>query len=232
MAKETNLDQVKSVALNFLYLKIEPTSLAPMVVSHPFTNSAFVYMDGEIKDIYNNIDNQEAWRKWVKRLIAESDDLFKIILMINKPYILTFLKHIQEYISPFDMGRVLSYGWTTTEFVSDNPNVTKTQLVKMFKISDRKSLMNDEEQEVLASLPDNVIIYRGVNCEAKKYIRQLSWTLDIDKAKWFSNRLRKPDNKPAVYTAEIEKIDILAYFKTEQEVVVDTRKLESINRIY
>ena len=42
MRKETDLAKIKAVAHTFLVMDIQPTAHAPVVVSHPFTNSGFV----------------------------------------------------------------------------------------------------------------------------------------------------------------------------------------------
>lgn len=71
-------------------------------------------------------------------------------------------------------------------------------------------------------------IYRG--CEKKEALKGLSWTISKDTAIFFAERI---GNKGQVYSAEINKENVLAYFNSrgEQEVVVDYKFLKNIKQV-
>lgn len=68
-------------------------------------------------------------------------------------------------------------------------------------------------------------VYRGVNRTTGHPIKGLSWTPDISVARFFANRFSE---EGIIYQAVIKKEDVLAYFKYENEIVVDYRKLKQI----
>lgn len=72
--------------------------------------------------------------------------------------------------------------------------------------------------------PGPFAIYRGVGGRGPaRRVRGLSWTADIDKARWFAERARGWGlADPAVYTATVAEPDVLAYVnaREEQEFIV------------
>lgn len=85
--------------------------------------------------------------------------------------------------------------------------------------------MNEEELLIFNNLEDNVTIYRGVDMTTGHPIKGLSWTPDISIARFFANRFSE---EGTIYKSVIKKEDVLAYFKYENEIVVDYRKLKQI----
>jgi len=70
--------------------------------------------------------------------------------------------------------------------------------------------------------PGPFVLYRGVAGQgARRRLRGLSWSGDLERARWFANRLSLP--RPAVLEVTAEESAILAYVKDrkEQEFVVD-----------
>jgi hypothetical protein len=104
------------------------------------------------------------------------------------------------------------------------------ELVRFFKKSDPKLLMKGSDYEKYRNLPDVVVIYRGTQDKRAK-VRGLSWTLDKEKAKWFSRRFGEQGGK--VYQAKIEKKDVFMFTneKGESEVTVNPMKLKDIEEI-
>lgn len=120
--------------------------------------------------------------------------------------------------------------WTHVEFVGKTPDVSQSALVRYFKKADKRAMMSDEENGVLVNLPEKVTVYRGVQERSEKSIKGLSWTLDIDVAKWFASRLGQ---EGYVYESIISKEHILAYFgqRGESETVVDPNQLHDVKLI-
>lgn len=165
-------------------------------------------------------DEQAKWREQIKATIDESD-LTGICLMLNKPYILTFISYIESMLSDEELGVILGTFWTAIENITGDSNVNGMEIVKWFKRADKKSLMNEEELLVYESLPEEVTVYRGVTSYNRKKEKALSWTLDYEKAVWFANRFSTGTGE--VWTMTVPKKRILCYFDggSEQEAIVD-----------
>lgn len=78
MRKETDLAKIKAVAHTFLVMDIQPTAHAPVVVSHPFTNSGFVGVrdvEGNlaIADLLNKPEDCCLWREQIGQYIDQAD---------------------------------------------------------------------------------------------------------------------------------------------------------------
>ena len=91
-----------------------------------------------------------------------------------------------------------------------------------------KSLFDDCDKDRLLKagdpLPegDQFVIYRGVcGVGRKRRARSYSWTLDYDRAKWFSERFSFLPN-PAVYMATVKRKSILCFIQSRNESEVIT----------
>jgi hypothetical protein len=90
-----------------------------------------------------------------------------------------------------------------------------------------KSLFDDCDKDRLLKagnpLPegDKFVVYRGVSgVGRKRRARSYSWTLDYDRAKWFSERFSFLPN-PAVYMATVKRKSVLCFIegRNESEVI-------------
>ena len=230
--RETDLEKVKAVARTFLNLDIQPTDHAPVVVSHPFTNSGFVGVRDEkgkvaIADLLNKPEDCRRWREQIGQYIDEANSAFEVFLLLNKPYALAFLKRTAPFLSEPDLGRILADAWTMNEMPNMAPNISKRELAALFRSVSPEYLMDEEELRQYQELEDTVTVYRGVTSYNAKNIKALSWTLDRDTAEWFAHRFGE---EGTVYEAQVRKEHILALFtgRNESEVIVDPRHLERI----
>lgn len=227
---KTNLDKVKEVAIMFLYL--EPTyKEIPIFVAHPFFDSSF-FMDYETHDMYNIFEDTYIFdknRMFMEKLIKKETSLYSIFIMIRKPYQLTFFKYVKEYLSEKDFAKLLISSWILTEFNSNDKNVTKNEFISWFKKANKYYMMDESEIKVFNDLPENITIYRGVG--DRKYKNGISWTLDKEKAIWFSKRFDFHDKH--VYQGTVSKNDILAYIDqcNEQEIIVYPKTIKNIGEI-
>ena len=212
---------------------IHKTKYSPAVIQHPFASSGMVLLriNGEFQfvDITKDQENLKLWRDRVEEQIDHSGDAFEIYLLVNNPYALTFLKYALPHLSRTDMSRILASAWTMAEYPNLDVNLSKRQLVSLFKAAAPDALMDEEERQELADLESPVTIYRGVTPYNEKNVRALSWTLNYDTAKWFANRF---DQTGTVYEAQVDKEHIMALFngRNEAEVVVDPRYLMNVER--
>ncbi len=231
MQEKTNLDGVKKMAKVLLYTDIHKTKMSPIIVSHFFTSTGIVDVgsDGKIElvDIAASEENLRKWQRKTSRYIEKAKDAKEIFYMVNNPYRLAFLKFAQDYLSRENFSSLLSAGWILSENPNQDVNVSKMELVGMFKQADKMHLMDEGDREVFERLRDRVTIYRGVISYNEKSAKGLSWTLSQEKAEWFAHRFGE---EGTVYKAEIDKAHILAYFggRGEAEIVVEPKYLENI----
>lgn len=251
------MESVKSVAKAFLYLDIKTTHLSPIVVQHPFFDSAFVGLgENGANKVGNIIDSEadlNAAREIKVKQIEEAKDLLQLSMYITKPYKLAFLKYIEGYLSPADIGRYIAANWSLIEHINTDNNVTKYEIIRYIEMSDKSSLMTEAERTAMESWPDEITVYRGVTEYNKKHIKGLSWTLNIKVAEYFATRFKRKQVKEAgeaegvgsvggcgasgsvgrVYQATIKKEDILAYItgRSEEEVIVNIDGLKDIKEI-
>ncbi len=231
MQQKTDLGGVKKIAKVLLYTELHKTKMSPIIVSHFFTSTgiADVGKNGKIElvDITASEENLRKWQRKTSEYINKARDAQEIFYMLNNPYRLAFLKFTKDYLSREDFSSLLSAGWILSENPNQDINVSKTELVQMFKEADKMYLMDEDERAVFSRLGNRVTIYRGVTPYNAKKIKALSWTLSEEKAEGFATRFGE---EGTVYKAEIDKAHILAYFcgRGEAEIVVEPRYLENV----
>ena len=233
MRKETDLSKVKTVAKTFLMQDIKETPMSPLVVKHPFTDSALIVaQDSEGRVTHTNLlEDEHARRDWQKQMekqIELARSAFHIHFMIAKPYRLAFLKYARPFLSRADFSEILSDAWIRSEYPSYDPNVNQSEQLAMFRAADPAVLMDEDEYETFSSLEDSITVYRGVTSYNAENVKALSWTLNYDTAVWFAHRFGEDGT---VYEAQVAKKHILALFnsKSEQEVIVDPQHLIEIS---
>lgn len=229
---KTDLKSLKAFSHALLELDIQLTKMSPLVVKHPFTDSGIVDLSKEdgsiaIADLTSGPASLHLWREQMGRLIDDVEKPIDLFLMITKPYKLGFLKYAAPYLSEQDTALFLSQAWITTEAPNSDPNLTKRELLALFRSVDPQKLMDEEEYEIFRGLEDVVTIYRGVTSYNAKNVEALSWTLNRDTAEWFAHRYGE---QGAVYEAQIEKKHICAVFlgRNEAEVIVDPKHLRNV----
>lgn len=232
---ETDLKSLKALSHTLLELDIQPTKMSPLVVKHPFTDSGIVGLrkeDGSIAiaDLTSDPASPHLWREQMGRLIDDAGKPIDLFMMITKPYKLGFLKYAAPYLSEQDTALFLSQAWIIAEAPNSDPNLTKRELLALFRSVDPQKLMDEEEYGVFRGLDDVVTVYRGVTSYNAKNVKALSWTLDRDTAEWFANRYGE---QGTVYEAQIEKEHICAVFqgRNEAEVIVDPTYLLDISSV-
>ncbi len=231
MLKQSNLENIKSVAKAFLYIDVEETKVSPIIVQHPiFENGiqALQQPDYSTKliNILEDKKGLEALNQKILNRIDDAKNVWEVYMIIRKSYRLTFVKYIYQYLSIEDMSKLLAHAWVTSENPNNDNNVSIRTLVSWFKKCDKKVLMDEYEYSIYQSLPDKLKIYRGV--AVNRNPKGLSWTNSFVTAEWFAHRFDNDKKEGYVQSAVIDKKDILAYFNTElseSEIVVDSRKL-------
>lgn len=228
--KNNNFDKALDLAYSFLYLPIEETQFSPVVIQHPFFESAFLQ---DKSGMFNALEDEERYNKYIneyKGFLANSSDISHLISKVRKSYRLTFIYYLNrmEHFSKRECGNLLGKEWTSIETLTYDKNVTPKDVLSFIKSADKNEIMEDNELKKYNNLPDEIIVYRG--CKTKDGYKACSWTLDQKKAEWFAERF---NTKGFVYQASIEKANAIAYKseRSEEEVIVDFTKLNNVELI-
>jgi hypothetical protein len=153
----------------------------------------------------------------VKKAYAE-DNWHRYVFLHERPYRFEALMRVGDEGMPLHkFSKLVTAVWMDSENIWQHYD----DWVDVFEYVDRPYLMNPVERGVLRKLPNRVTIYRGFNGDRPEPTIQngLSWTLSMDKAKWFAKRYGA--KKPTVLEIRVDKDDIIAYFngRNEQEIV-------------
>jgi len=229
MRNQTDLNKVKDMANIFSNMDVVASDCS-FVVQHPIYEYPVVavgfsdYDNGvQIVNILESEENLNKARQATRETIAKAEDIFSVYFVIRKSYRMTFLKYIHSYLSLEDFSKLLNYAWISSENPNTDVNVNIRTVLSWFKKADKKQLMNEEDYEVYNNLPEYVTLYRGVGIKSKR--KGLSWTDDIEIAKWFANRFQ---SNGYILTAKVHKSKILAYFsdRNESEYIVDVYSID------
>ena len=232
MRKTTDLNSLKELANAFLHLDPIFNKDVPFIITHPYIESLVT------SDLKGNLLDVRIPDQWEKLMQIYSDQITKansiddIMYRMRLPYHFAFLKYAKQYMSKKDFDTWLGTTWTSSENPNQDKNVTINQFITWFKAADKKLLMEEEDYKVYAELPEEITIYRGVAVGRAKQ-KGLSWTCNIDTARWFSERFDTNKKKGYILKAKIKKSDVFAYFNTrnEDEILCNSKNIYDIERI-
>ena len=115
MKRETDIEAVRNTMRLLLDLDLAETDMSPMVMQHPFTNSAFVAIAGSDgkQEMINLLDdgNMQRWRKYMEKQLERLDVRQIFYMALNKPYYLTALKLVKDDLSVEDFSALLAHCW-------------------------------------------------------------------------------------------------------------------------
>jgi hypothetical protein len=190
---------------------LEEGAIGPQL-RHPLVYLVPLWGNGHANALY------EQKVKAVKNALA-NQKYSSYIFLHERPYRLNAFTLIQSKLSDTQYWSLLSDIWTDTENQWQGLDNWKQLLSS--KRPSRHYLMNEEEFNLLQSLPENVVIYRG--CQPKVNENGLSWTLNKKKAEFFANRFGK---KGIILERTISKNDIVAVLlgRGESEVIWEEKK--------
>jgi hypothetical protein len=179
---------------------------------HPLVYLVPLWSNGHANALY------EHKVKGVKDALA-NNKYSSYIFLHERPYRLDAFTLIQSKLSDTQYWSLLSDIWTDTENQWQGLNKWK-QLLSSNRPS-RHYLMNEEEFNLLQSLPDEVTVYRG--CQAGINENGLSWSLNKKKAEFFANRFGK---EGIILERKIPKSNIIAFLngRGESEVIWEEKK--------
>ena len=183
------------------------------VIRHPL-----VYSVPHHPAMNKHINGHYLYKKERIKKAKEEKDWYLVIGLYERPYRMSAFQKISPFITDQkEYSELLAYVWID----SDNIWQYYSMWIGIWKeCSDTYHVMDEDERDALHALPETITVYRGVTKAAHK--KGLSWTLDQDKATWFSKRYAKPRDIPIVMSGEVKKNDVLAHFlgRNEKEIVV------------
>lgn len=144
----------------------------------------------------------------------------------ERPYRLNALMHATAHgLEGPEYWHLLGEVWTDAEYPRQHGNSKWLYLFGRMTPG-KEELMDEEERDAFAALPERVTVYRGHQSDNAS---GLSWTLSLDKAKWFARRLLQPRQVGMVTQGELLKADAYAFFtgRNEEELVTNPRFVKS-----
>jgi len=228
--KNINMQAIINTAINLLELPITKENLGDFgIVYHPFFNNTYIIYNEQLIDILKEKDKFKEYVKELKKYLKKQNDVYKIMILINKPYQMLYFSLINEYLDNETYANLLKECYTDTEFPNKDINVSVERLKELFNSADKDLIMDKDEKNIYDKLENEITIYRGFYSD--KYYNALSWTLDFEKAKFFATRFKNTNG--CIYQANIKKDDIYAYFdcRNEKELIVNFDKLYNIKKL-
>lgn len=185
----------------------EPDGAIGAQLRHPLVYQVPFFNNGLANISYKHKQNA------LLKAIAEKN-FSEVIYLHERPYRLDAFSNIADDLLDTQYWRLLSEIWIDTE--NQWQNLGKWKELLSSDRSSRHYLMDEDEDNLLRSLPEKVTIYRG--CLKGINETGLSWTLDKSKAKFFAKRFSKDG---IILEKKISKKDIVAVLtgRGESEVI-------------
>jgi len=172
-------------------------------------------------EVMNNHHNQryEMLKADAEKALKEGR-AFHYVFQYERPYRLNALCDYldRKTLKDGDYWDLLGAVWTDSENCWQNLEIWKRLLRS--KRSQKFRFMDETERKALKELPAEFTVYRG--CVRGLNEEGLSWTLNKDKAEWFSQRWRRKDETAIVLTKTVSRKQVFAYLlgRGESEVII------------
>ncbi len=152
---------------------------------------------------------EDALKKWKRG----REDYILDVMMSNEVELKFVADNMHRLIARGTYEKCLLSAYMGTR--TNHSHWSKNYLEMLFLAANRQKLLMAGDK-----LPDGdeFILYRGVSGTGnKRRIRGISWTSDLDRAKWFANRMADILPNPAVYTIKAKRDHVLAYINDRNE---------------
>lgn len=152
MNKEEQLKRAKSLSITFLHIPIATTEYSPIVVKHPYFESAFLY-DYDSKTMFNALENTEKYNEFLytyaKKIIEPCKSIKELLTLICKPYRVTYLSFLICVSFNFSLNEIeiQSVKETTADQSKIEEVIRKVQ--KLLALADQSR--NPSEAEAIAA---------------------------------------------------------------------------------
>ena len=167
---------------------------------------------------------------WYNKKFQEANTVFEVMSMLKKEYRLSFLDKVRNYISQEEYSINLVRAYVDTESPDTDLDMNKDKLLEMFKKTSQDHTKAAEDKDILQSMSDKIIVYRGISDRKRDKINYMSWSYSYEQAEWFAKRYNE---NSVVYKAEIDKKYIFALTnrRQEAEIILDPNYLSNIQVI-
>lgn len=146
--------------------------------------------------------------------IYESKDFEILSLFLGDLARFPCFLELREMLNDEEYFQFLGQCLVSECYATDFPDGIRTCLESR-PIKFRKFLMSTEEQECFNNLPDEIVIFRGC---APGCVKGFSWTLSLDRARFFADRHKNLGSDSGVFQGKCKKSDVIAYFAREEEI--------------
>jgi hypothetical protein len=136
----------------------------------------------------------------------------------ERPYRAMAFEKIKGNLTNPEYWDLLGSVWTDSENIWQSYNLFKKFLRS--KRSDKDKLMDDDERELLAELPDEVRVYRGHMGKNKK---GLSWSFSSHAARYFAERFGNKNGGVVTGLVSKPKIQALLLGRNEYELIINPK---------
>lgn len=172
----------------------------PLVYSVPHTAQLNAFVNWQFLHRKKKIQEARANRQWGR-----------ILALHERPYRPEALRQLAPELDDLDYWSFVGEIWRDTE----NSWQCRNVWIQLFKTqrAGRENMMDAEERQILAALPDSLTVWRGIS--RQEHAQGFSWTLSRSRAHWFACRFRARNAE--VLEGRIAKKDVLAYFKGRGE---------------
>lgn len=193
---------------------LEPSSTFGLLLKHPL-----VYAIPYHKQMNQYVNQQYRIKKKAIELATRDNDWYTVLFLHERPYRLDAFRDIEDQLDNIQYWSLLADIWTDSENIRENYYEWEDMLTS--ERAGREHMMDVDEQEALADLPDIVTVYQGHTDQRDD---GWSWTTDLRVAERFARRFATLEEAlPLVSEATVAKSNITAYLlgRSEHEVIVD-----------
>jgi hypothetical protein len=173
--------------------------------------------DGRYSPLYGEVQpkREEQFRRYV-----EQGDYLQALGMADRPAVIPIIEgwYRAGALDAVMLNQALAKHWSRVEFPSQ---FGKRKLVRLFRAA---GFVTDTEGTEPPTAP--LVVYRGCG---DRFVRGLSWTTDLDSARWFAARFAAAVGA-CLCVAEIPPEHVLGLFhwRREAEVIVDPARLRRL----
>jgi hypothetical protein len=203
---------------------VEETENLGRWIKHPLVFSAL-----HLPQFNANVNRMYTQRSQAIEEMWEEENYKGIVWAHERAYRMEAFLDVHEHMNDHDYWETLGAIWTDSENIWQNEQYWVDALHS--EREGREYMMEPDEREALAKLPEVIKIYRGYDQEDREY--GLSWTLDKERAEWFARRLWFEDKGgvgPSLAEGEVKREHVIAYFtgRKEAEIVVASENIENM----
>lgn len=192
-----------------------------IALRHPLLY-AVPYME-QMNAMYN-----EQYRVKMEHLekAKEEGKWTKYFILIERPYRIEYFNDMSDEVPDDQYWEILGWLWRDSENIWQVEHFVRDLLTA--ERPHREKFMTNDEHEFLASLPDQIVVYRG-----HQHINKMgwSWSLSFGKAVFFARRYQK--KRFGIVRGIVSKKDIIGYLEGRQEfeIVIDPEHVQQVKPV-